>query len=160
ATAGKRLGRGWGADETVFLGFEDDSRHRLDGFDRVLTDGGFGGEHDGVGAVPDGVGNVPGLGAGRHRLRNHRLPHLGGGDGRDAEVVGGGDDLFLGAGDLLRRQLHAEVAAGDHEGVGLTGDFPDVVEGVRSLDLGDETGGIGTVGGGDAAGEDEVAGVV
>ena len=68
------------------LGFGDDAGHHGDGFDGILADGRFAGEHDGVGAVVDGVGHVGDFGAGGARILDHRLEHLGGGDDRLAST--------------------------------------------------------------------------
>ena len=47
----------------------DDAIHHVDGFEGVLAGGGFGAEHDGVGAVEHGCGDVAGFGAGWGRGR-------------------------------------------------------------------------------------------
>ena len=57
-----------------------------DGLDRILADGRFAGEHDGVSSVVDGVGDVGDLGAGGAGIVDHRLEHLGRGDDRFAST--------------------------------------------------------------------------
>ncbi len=132
------FGRCLRANRAFLLHFADDPVHRLHRLDRVVTDRRFGGEHDRVGAVPDGVGDVAGFGAGRHRLGDHRFQHLGGGDHGQAHLVRDPDDLLLGARHAFRRQLHAEVAAGDHDSVRGAGNLPQVRERFGALDLGDD----------------------
>jgi len=61
----------------VRFGLANNFGHHLDRFNGVLAGGGFGGEHDGVGAVVDGVGDVGSLGAGGARVLDHRLEHWG-----------------------------------------------------------------------------------
>ena len=79
---------------------------------------------------------------------DHAFQHLGGDDDRDAAGAGGADDAFLGEGDLLRGKLDAQVAAGDHDGVGQGEDGVEVVEGLGLLDLAHDPGAAG----GDRAG--------
>src|ERR1700693_4206256 len=67
------------------LGLADDAVHHGHALDGILSAGGFGGEHDGVGAVKNGVGHVGGFGAGGAGIFRHGFEHLGGGDDRDAE---------------------------------------------------------------------------
>ena len=146
------------------LDLANDPVHRLDRFDRELAHRRLGREHHGVGAVPNRIGDVAGFGAGRDRLRDHRFEHLGGGDHRQAQLVRNANDLLLGARHALRRQLHAEVAAGNHDAVGGTGDRAQVGERLRPLDLGDQAG-LSTPNSrvhcaGKVAGELEVAGIV
>ena len=65
------------------------------------------------------------------------LQHLGGGDHRLGRGVGLGDEHLLGPRHRLQGDLHAQVAAGDHDAVGRGDDLVDVVQGLELLDLGD-----------------------
>ena len=60
-----------GASCVAGFGAADDVVHHVDDLDRVTADGGFGGEHEGIGTVPDGVGDVGRFGAGRALALNH-----------------------------------------------------------------------------------------
>ena len=97
-------------------------------------------EHHGVGAVVDRVGHVGDLGARGPRVLDHRLQHLRGGDHRLAELGGAADDVLLNGGNLLRRQLDAQVAAGHHDGVGGGEDGVQVLDGLGLFQLGDDPG--------------------
>ncbi len=135
-----------GVDADLMLGLGDDPGHHGDGFDGVLAGGGLAGEHDGVGAVVDGVGYVGGLGAGGARVLDHGLEHLGGGDDGLAVLGGAADDVLLDGGDLFGRDLDAEIAAGDHDGVGDFEDAVEVLDGLGLFELGDDPG-VGLEGG-------------
>ena len=89
-----------------------------DRLDRVLAHGRLAGEHHGVGAVVNRIGHVGDLGARGARILDHRLQHLRGRDHRLAELGGAADDVLLNRRNLLRRHLHAQVAARHHDGVG------------------------------------------
>ena len=110
----------------------------LHALERVFADGGLTGEHDAVGEFKDGVGNVGDLRAGRDRLRNHALQHVGGDDDRAALGEAGADGAALDHGEFLERALDAEVAAGDHQGVAGGDDTVEVIDGRLVLDLGDD----------------------
>ena len=71
------------------------------------------------GAVEDRVGDVARLGAGRLGAGDHRLEHLGGGDHRLPALERGEDDPLLQRAAPAGADLDAEVAAGDHDRVGL-----------------------------------------
>ena len=138
--------RAWRIDADLVLGLGDDLGHHGDGFDGILAGGGFGGEHDGVGAVIDGVGDVGGFGARGARVVDHRLEHLRGGDDGLAVLGGAADDVLLDGRDFLRRNFDAEVAAGDHDAVGDFEDGVEVLDGLRLFELGDDPG-VGLEGG-------------
>ena len=55
----------------VALGFDDDSRHDGHGFAGIESAGGFGGEHNRIGAVENGVGHIAGFGARGARILDH-----------------------------------------------------------------------------------------
>ena len=95
-------------------------------------------QHHRVGPVEDGVGDVGGLGAGRPRVRDHRLEHLGGHDDRLVALAGGLDGPLLHQRHLLERQLHAEVAARDHDAVERLDDRLEVLHRLGLLELGDD----------------------
>ena len=122
----------------VLLGLLADLGHRLDGLDRVLAGRGLTGEHDAVGAVVDGVGDVGDLGARGARVALHGVEHLRGRDDGLVVLVALADDRLLDVRDLGGRDLHAQVAAGDHAAVGLVEDLVEVLHAERALDLGED----------------------
>mmetsp|Transcript_21396 Transcript_21396/g.82952 ORF Transcript_21396/g.82952 Transcript_21396/m.82952 type:complete len:753 (-) Transcript_21396:250-2508(-) len=122
----------------LWVGFHlgDQAAHHVDRLDRVAARGGFGGQHDGVGAVVDGRGHVGGLGTRGHRARHHRLEHLRGHDHRPPEPAAGAHDALLNAGHALGRQLDAQVAARHHHGIGALCDGLELFDRRRFLELG------------------------
>ena len=114
------------------------ARHDLDGALGEAAVGGLAREHDGVGAVKHGVGDVGALGAGRPGVGDHRLEHLSRDHARLARLPALGDHHLLLAEDLLRGDLHAEVAARHHHAVGGGEDLVELVEALLVLDLGDD----------------------
>ena len=104
----------------------------------MLADAGLPGEHDRVGAVEDRVGDVGGLRAGRPGVLHHRLQHLRGHDHRLAGLAAHLDRRLLHDRHLLERQLHAQVAAGDHHAVERLDDPREVLHRLGLLDLGQD----------------------
>jgi hypothetical protein len=109
--------------------------------DRVFPDGGLAAEHDGVGLLEDGVGHVGHLRAGRHGVLDHRFEHVGGHDHGLAQLERRLEDSALDDRKLFHRALHTEVAAGDHDGIGLLDDLVDQPHRALILDLGHDLGG-------------------
>ena len=105
-------------DARDLLGAQTNARHRRHGFRRVLASSGFRRQHDGVGAVQHGVGHVHDFGAGRHRVGDHRLHHLGRGDHRAVQGAGAADQFLLNADQFRIADFDAEVATGNHHHVG------------------------------------------
>ena len=124
----------------VALHLGGDAVHRGDRLDRVGAGRRLRRQHDRVGALEDGGGDVGDLGAGRHRRGDHRFQHLGRDDHRLAGAAGGAGDLLLDAGHALERHLDAEVAARDHQRVGLFDDRGEALDRLRLLDLGEHAG--------------------
>src|SRR5579864_5194965 len=120
----------------IALGFDHDARHDGDRLARILTAGGFGGKHDGVGAVEDCVGDIAGLGARGAGVFDHGFEHLGGGDDRLAPGGGAADDVLLNDGNFFGSHLNAEIAAGDHDSVGGFENFFQMIDGLGLLELG------------------------
>mmetsp|Transcript_25891 Transcript_25891/g.77217 ORF Transcript_25891/g.77217 Transcript_25891/m.77217 type:complete len:552 (-) Transcript_25891:3-1658(-) len=119
----------------VGLGLLAGARH--DG-DRVAREGAVGrlaGEHHGVGAVEHRVRDVRALGARRARVRDHRLEHLRRHDAGLARRTALSNHHLLLAEDLLGRDLHAEVAARDHDAVRGGEDLVELVEPLLVLNL-------------------------
>lgn len=124
--------------EDVFFGCCDDAAHDLDGFDRVFSDAGFTGKHDGVGAVDDGVCDVARFGARGPGVVDHRVEHLGRDDDGLRVALGEFDGALLDDRDLFEGHFDAEVAAGDHDAVECGDDVVDVVDGLGFFHLGDD----------------------
>ena len=132
------LGQSGEAGVVFLLGALSNGRHGLEGLHGVSACSGLTGQHDGRGAVVDGVCHVGDLGAGGAGVHDHAVQHLGSGDDGLAEGEGTFDDILLDAGQLGEVDLHAQIAAGDHDGVGGSQDAVDVVHALAVLDLGDD----------------------
>ena len=100
------------------------------------TDG-LAGQHHRVRAVEHRVGDVGGLGAGGPRVLDHRLQHLGGDDDGFRVLPCHLDRALLHQRHLFERQLHAEVAARDHDRVERQHDRLEIVDRLGLLELGD-----------------------
>ena len=122
----------------VALGLDHDARHHRDRLAGIVSAGGFGGEHDRVGAVENGVGHVAGLGARGTRIFDHRLEHLRGGDHRLAPGGGAADDMLLDDRNFFGRHFHAQIAARHHDSVGGFENFFQMIDGLRLFQLGDD----------------------
>ena len=114
-----------------------DPVHVRDRLDRVLAHRRLAGEHQRRRPVEHGVRDVARLGARRLRLVDHRLEHLRRGDHRLPAVERALDDPLLQERHRRRADLDAEVAARDHDRVGLLEDLVERVDRLRLLDLRD-----------------------
>ena len=115
-------------------------RHGAHGFEGVVAGGGFGAEHDGVGAIEYGVGDVGDFGAGRHGVVNHAFHHLCGGDGEAAQAARDFDDAFLQGRDSGVADFDGKVATRHHHAIAGEHDFFEVVDGFDAFDFGDDAG--------------------
>jgi hypothetical protein len=70
-------------------------------------------------------------------MGSHRIEHLGRGDDGFAVLAAEADDLALNKRNLLRRDLIAQIAAGDHDAIGGLDDLFDLFDAFRVLDLGE-----------------------
>ena len=115
-----------------------DAVEHLDAADRVVAGGRLAAQHDRVRLLVDRVGDVGDLGAGRHRVVHHRLEQVR----RDDDGLAGdralADHLALQDRQLLEGDLHPEVTARDHDGVGRREDGVEIVDPLLVLDLGHE----------------------
>ena len=132
------LGQGSKTGVVLLLGTLGNGRHGLERFHGVGTCSGLAGQHDGRGAVINGVCHIGDLGAGGAGVDDHAVQHLGGSDDGLTEGEGALDDVLLDAGQLGEVDLNAQVAAGDHDGVGSGQDAVDVIDALAVLDLGDD----------------------
>ena len=97
--------------------FEHDAIHALERLDRKLAEGGFAGQHHGIGAVIDRIGDVADLGTGRPWILSHGIEHVRRGDDRLAGQTGFQDEPFLHVGHFFQGDFDAEIAAGNHDAV-------------------------------------------
>ena len=124
----------------VRLGAGDDFFHHVDALEGVEAGGGFAGEHDGIGALADGVGDVRDFGAGGHGGGDHRLEEVSGDDDGLALGEAGLDNLGLDLGEAVVIDLDAEIATGDHNGIGFADDFLEVADAGLVFDFRDDAG--------------------
>mmetsp|Transcript_4128 Transcript_4128/g.6827 ORF Transcript_4128/g.6827 Transcript_4128/m.6827 type:complete len:416 (-) Transcript_4128:111-1358(-) len=99
--------------------------------------GGLPRKHHAVGAIEHGVRHVGALGARRPRVGDHRFEHLSRDDTGLARVATLLDHQLLLTEDLLRRDLHPEVAARHHHAVGGLEDLVELVQALLVLNLRD-----------------------
>ena len=125
-------------DRQILFRLLGDRGHGMDGLHRVIPGGGFPGQHDGAGAVEHGVGHVGDLGAGGGGVHHHGIQHLRGGDDHLPRAVALADDGLLDAGEPGVLDLHAHIAAGDHDAVRNGEDFLEIVDAFPVFDLGDD----------------------
>ena len=107
--AGRRV------EPDLVFGLSHDLGHHRDRLDRVFARRGLAREHHRVGAVVDRVGHVGCLRPRGPRILDHRLQHLRRRDHRLAILRSAADDVLLDRRHLLRRHLHAQVAARHHD---------------------------------------------
>ncbi len=115
-----------------------DLGHHVHRLHRVVAHRRLLGEHHGVGPVEDRVGHVRHLRPGGPGGADHRLEHLGGGDGRHGLAPRQHQQALLHQRNVLDRQLDAQVAAGDHDRVGRVDDVLRRSGCLGLLDLGDQ----------------------
>mmetsp|Transcript_13826 Transcript_13826/g.30030 ORF Transcript_13826/g.30030 Transcript_13826/m.30030 type:complete len:526 (+) Transcript_13826:423-2000(+) len=120
------------------LGLRARPRHDLHGLSEVRSVGRLPRKHDCVRAVVARVGDVGALRAGGTGVYNHGLQHLCGGDDRLPRDVRLADHVLLCEEDLLGRDLHAQIAASDHDAVRHAEDVLVVVKSFLVLDLGND----------------------
>ena len=125
-------GRGNGAAKPfgkalIRLGCHQHAIHHFNGLNRVITDGCFCGQSDGIGTIEHGCRNVAGLSARWRRGADHAVEHLSGDDNWPCPVPCFGYQRFLKAGNFLDRHGCANVAACK---VNCIGNFDQLVEGI------------------------------
>ena len=101
----------------VLFRFHADFCHGFHSLHGVFSRGRFAGEHDGAGAVVDGVGDVGDLGTGGTGLVDHGFQHFRRCDAAFSCEAAFVDEHFLDLREFLVGDLHAEVAAGNHDAV-------------------------------------------
>ena len=138
--AGRLCGRFRGLDELPIVGIgidlPQDPVHHLNGFDRILARGRFRRQHHGIRAVIDRRRDVGGLRTRGHGRTDHRFQHLRGDDHRLPQPPAGAHDAALDRRHLFRRQLHAQVAARDHDGIRFFDDLVEMLDRRGLLELG------------------------
>ena len=115
-----------------------DPVHHVDGFHRPGPSGGFGGQHHRVGSVIHGIGHVGHFGAGRRGGGDHRFEHLRCHNHRLSRSTGQLHDALLRGRHLLRRQLHAKVAARHHHCIRQFDNLRQPLHRRRLFDLGQQ----------------------
>ena len=132
--------------ESVLLGLLSDTRHSLHGVHGVLARGSLAGEHHGAAAVKDGVRHVGNFRTGRAAVFFHAVEHLRGGDDGLTGLAAGTDEVLLDAGETFKRDLHAHIAAGDHDAVGSGEDLVKLFDALGVLDLRNDADALTAVG--------------
>ena len=122
----------------VGFGFDRDFRQDQHCANGIFAYGSLTRKHDSVGAIKNGVGDVGDFRACRRGVVNHRLQHLRGDDHGFAGFLAGAHDLLLHERDGREIQFHAQVAAGDEDGIGSVDDGGEIFDGLGHFDFGDD----------------------
>eukprot|EP00958_Prasinococcus_capsulatus_P028909 scaffold7228_cov523-Prasinococcus_capsulatus_cf.AAC.8 len=120
------------------LGALADARHDRHSLHRVSSSRRLPTKHHAVTSIQHRIGHVCGLCPRRSRIVDHRLEHLRGRHHGFARQVALLDLHMLRHEDGLRRDLHAEVTASDHDAVGLLQDVVEVLQALLVLHLGND----------------------
>ena len=107
----------------MLLRANNHSRHRSNGFNRIAADCRFRRQHDSVGAIQNRIGNVKHLCPGRGWRINHRLHHLGCGNGHLIGRNGAAYELFLNGNQILIPNFNPQISARNHDPIGCSNDF-------------------------------------
>ena len=121
----------------VPFNIDGNPHHHLHRFTGIISRSCFRRQHDRVGTIEDRVGNIGRLGAGRSRVIDHALQHLGCRDDRLTGQVTLPDDMLLDQGNFFRVDLHTQITARHHDTVGRCEDFSKSFHRFRFLNLGD-----------------------
>mmetsp|Transcript_10821 Transcript_10821/g.33818 ORF Transcript_10821/g.33818 Transcript_10821/m.33818 type:complete len:480 (+) Transcript_10821:563-2002(+) len=124
------------------LGLLAHAAHGADGLHGERAAGCLGGEHHAIRAIENSVGNVRSLCARRPRSAGHGLQHLRGCDHWLPGGVALTDDQLLRQDHLLHWNLHAQVAAPNHDPVTLLQDLVDAPQARHVFDLRDDADGL------------------
>ena len=95
---------------------------------RIFSGSSFTRKHDNAGTVIDCVCNVVGFCSGRTWMVHHAVQHLSCSDNILTTVINTADNHFLNNRNFFQRNLNTHVSAGNHDTVGYTQDFIDVVD--------------------------------
>ena len=120
------------------FGFANNAVHHGHRLDRVAADGRFAGEHQRVAAIENGVGHVGSFGAGGPRALRHRIEHLCSSDDGHERIACVRDDLLLHNWHFFGAHFNAEIAASDHDAIGDSQNFIEIIDRFGFFDLGDE----------------------
>ena len=120
------------------LGCLDGPDHGLQSLQRILSGSGLAGQHDSRGSVINRIRYVGNLSPGGTGLLDHGLQHLRCSDHAGAQHAAFCDETLLDGRNLVGRDLHAQVAAGDHDAVCDLADLINVIYAGAILDLGND----------------------
>ena len=109
--------------------------HHLQRFQRIFALGCLTGEHHCIRSIVNGICHVRHFRTGRARIADHGIKHLGCRDDGLEVRVALLDHHLLQVGNLLGRDLHAQVSSGHHDAVRRTDDLIDVMDPFRILNL-------------------------
>ena len=129
------------------LGGQANLRHFLHRLQRVLARSSFGREHDGVGAIKHRVGHVAHLGAGGHRVGDHGLHHLRGGDHHLVVLASELDHALLQCGYRRVTDFDRQVAARNHDAVAGQQYLQQLGNRLGAFDFGNQAGLVVVLGG-------------
>ena len=111
------------------------ARHGFYSLHRIEAGGSLAGKHNRTGTVVDGVGHIGRFGPGGAGILDHGIQHLRGRDHLLARRIDLVDNHLLDNRNLLQRNLHAHVAPGDHDTIGYTDNFVDVLHALQVFNL-------------------------
>ena len=131
-------------DSNVVQGFFStfcNFRHGFHSFQGEVTRSSFTGEHDYIRTVKDGVGNIACFRTGCTVAVHHAFQHLGSSNDRLACFIATGDNILLHQGYNLGRNLHTQIATGNHYAIRYINDFVNMVYARFVFNLRDNTNG-------------------
>ena len=115
-----------------------DLYHRSERFYRIFPGRRLPGQHDRACPLVDRIGHIRRLGTGRPRVLHHGVQHLRGSDHLLSRIINFCDDLLLDDRHVLQRDLHAHIAAGDHDPVRCLDNAVNIVDSLLVLYLRDD----------------------
>jgi len=116
----------------------DHVEHHIDRADRMLADGGFGGENEPIRAVEKRVDDVVEFGPRRLAVGDHRFEQIRRHVDRLFVQVRFTDDRLLQERDVLQRHFARKVAAIDEDFIGRCQDLVEIQHPALALDLRDD----------------------
>ena len=112
--------------------------HRRHCFYWVLSHRRFVGKHHCIGTVEDGIGHVGNFCPRRPGVIGHAVQHLGGGDDRQSQTIGRGNEPLLQNGYVFRWQFHPQISPCHHDAIAKGENGIHLLDRLMFLNLGND----------------------